>query len=461
MDDGRRTGMKPSRAITLLVAAVAVVLVAVLLFGGSSNATYVMTFETAGQLVKDNDVQVGGRRVGRVSEIALTDNNQANVTIEVEEPYAPLHEGTTAIMRATSLSGVANRYIALTPGPQNAPLVAEGETIPVDQTTTIVDLDQLFNTLDPPTTNGLAKVIQGFGTWYRKRGIEARAGAPYLSPALNSTIGLFEKLNSDQKALEQMVQSTSSVVGTLAAKGPTLTDLVSNANVSLAAIGDENASLAEALDYLPQTLRRGSTTFVNLRTTLNSVDQLVAASKPATKNLAPFLADLEPLLVQAKPTITNLALTVNKPGANNDFTSLMKNAPTLNSRAQTSFPASIAAINDSLPTLSTGRPYAPDLVGFIRDYGQSTANFDANGHYARGSPAFGAFSYNSGSNNLDYLGTNRDAWESTGAANVPRCPGGITQAPPDGSAPWQAPLYGSSPSSLINCNPALVAPGSW
>jgi len=458
MDDGRRTGMKPARIVTLLVAAVAVVLVGIVLLGGSSNPTYVMTFETAGQLVGDNDVQVGGRRVGKVTEIELTSNNQANVTIEVQEPYAPLHEGTTAVMRATSLSGVANRYIALTPGPQNAPLISEGETIPVDQTTTIVDIDQLFNTLDPETTNGLAEVIQGFGTWYRGRGVDARKGLPYLSPSLNATIGLIEKLNSDQPALEQMVQSTSSVVGTLAEKGPTLTNLVTNANISLGAIADENESLAEALQYLPQTLRRGSTTFVNLRTTLGSVDQLVAASKPATKNLAPFLADLEPLLTQADPTLTDLALTVSKPGADNDFTSLMQDAPALNSAATKSFPASITAINDSVPTLSYARPYAPELVGLLRDFGQSTSNYDANGHYARATPAFGAFNYNGSS--LDYLGVNRDAWEQNGPTIVPRCPGAATQAPPDGSAPWQAPLYPST-TAQISCNPAIVPPGSW
>jgi phospholipid/cholesterol/gamma-HCH transport system substrate-binding protein len=361
-------------------------------------------------------------------------------------------------MRATSLSGVDNRYIALTPGPQNAPVISEGETIPVDQTTTIVDIDQLFNTLDPETTKGLAEVIQGFGTWYRGRGLEARKGLPYLSPSLNATIGLIEKLNSDQPALEQMVQSTSSVVGTLAAKGPTLTNLVTNANISFGAIGDENESLAEALQYLPQTLRRGSTTFVNLRTTLNSVDQLVAASKPATKNLAPFLADLEPLLTQADPTLTDLALTVSKPGADNDFTSLMQDAPAVSKGAQKSFPASITAINDSLPTLSYARPYAPELVGLLRDFGQGTSNYDANGHYARATPAFGAFNYNGSS--LDYLGDNRDAWEQNGPTIVPRCPGAATQAPPDGSAPWQAPLYPST-TSLIGCNPAIVPPGSW
>ena len=36
-------------------------------------------------------------------------------TITVDEP---LHEGTTAIVRATSLSGIANRYVSLAPGPE-------------------------------------------------------------------------------------------------------------------------------------------------------------------------------------------------------------------------------------------------------------------------------------------------------------------------------------------------------
>ena len=37
------------------------------------------------------------------------------------------------------------------------------------------------------------------------------------------------------------------------------------------------------------------------------------------------------------------------------------------------------------------RPYAPDLVGWFRDFGQSTANYDANGHFARIQPIFNAF----------------------------------------------------------------------
>src|SRR3954471_18333415 len=112
--------MTVARGVALGALAVAAVVVAVILLSGGSQHTYKLRFENAGQLVKDDDVQVGGRRVGSVRKIELTDDNQAEVTIAVDNDFAPLHEGTSATIRATSLSGVANRYVALVPGPNSS-----------------------------------------------------------------------------------------------------------------------------------------------------------------------------------------------------------------------------------------------------------------------------------------------------------------------------------------------------
>ena len=90
-----------------LVAALAIYLFAV----RESGHEYTLIFENAGQLVKGDNVQIGGRAVGSVRSIELTSNNQAAVRIGVQEPYAPLREGTQAIIRLTSLSGIANRYV--------------------------------------------------------------------------------------------------------------------------------------------------------------------------------------------------------------------------------------------------------------------------------------------------------------------------------------------------------------
>ena len=54
---------------------------------------------------------------------------------------------------------------------------------------------------------------------------------------------------------------------------------------------------------------------MNLRATLDDLDVLVDASKPATKDLAPFfLRQLRPLVHEARPTIADLRTLVHRPG---------------------------------------------------------------------------------------------------------------------------------------------------
>jgi phospholipid/cholesterol/gamma-HCH transport system substrate-binding protein len=446
--------MTASRAVVVGLLALAVAFVAFVLLSGNGEHTYRLTFQTAGQLVKDNDVQIGGRRIGSVKGIELTPDNRAQITIAVQEPYAPLHAGTTAVMRATSLSGVANRYISLSPGADSNPKLQDDAVIPQDKTTTIVDLDQLFNTFTPATSKGLQDVIRGFGTWYAGRGVEGNKVAKYFAPSLRATTQLVGRLSADRPALETLVQDTSQVVTTLGRHSATLTDLVTNANTSLGAIASENQGLAQALDYLPQTLRRASTTFVNLRYTLDDLDKLVAASKTSSKTLAPFLAALEPLLNEATPTVRQLALLLHQPGPQNDFTDLLNASPELASQAATTFPNSIKALNQGVPVLSFLRPYAPDLVGWFRDFGQSTANYDANGHYARLGALFNSFTYNQGTNELTAVPPSaRTPGVPTSPTAVARCPGGASQAPADGSAPWRG------TTGTLDCSSSIVPPG--
>ena len=124
--------MTTARGVAFGALAVALVIVAVVLLTGSGGHQYHLRFQNAGQLVKDDDVQVGGHRIGSVRAIELTSDNQADITVEVDGAFAPLHQGTRAVIRATSLSGIANRYINLTPGPNNARKLDDGAIIPAD-----------------------------------------------------------------------------------------------------------------------------------------------------------------------------------------------------------------------------------------------------------------------------------------------------------------------------------------
>src|SRR4051812_41239068 len=435
------------------LAAIAVVaIVAVLVLKGSTKHEYTLVFQSAGQLVKDNDVQIGGRRIGRVAAIKLSDRNLAEVRIQVDEPYAPLHVGTTATIRSGSLSGVANRYVALAPGPNNAPKLDDGQTLGLDRTTTSVDLDQLFDTLDPKTRASLQKVIKGSATQYRGKGAKANEALKYFNPALSTTSRLVNELDRDQQSLQDFIIYTARATTALAERRGDVSSLVSNANTSAGAIAGESASLNRALKALPLTLRQANTTFVNLRSTLDDLDELVDASKPVAPKLAPFFEQLRPLVTDARPTINDLRTLISRPGAGNDLIDLLRKQPRLTQVATPTFQHTVKGLQQGTPVLQFIRPYAPDLIGWFRDFGQTTANYDANGHFARISPIVNAFQFtdNPAGGTLTAL---KPAERQVGlqSGKIRRCPGSSTQTAPDGSNPY-AP-EGS------DCDPSIVPPG--
>jgi phospholipid/cholesterol/gamma-HCH transport system substrate-binding protein len=443
-----------ARAAAVTALALAVVLaVWLLLFKGGGGTEYTLIFQNAGQLVKDDDVQVGGRRIGSVRDIELTDDNQAAIKVKVQEPYAPLREGTTAIIRLTSLSGIANRYIALTPGPADAEELPDGATLNTDATTDVVDLDQLFNTLDKKTSGHLADVIKGFATQYEGQGDAAGQSAKYFNPFLSSSRRLVQQVTQDEGAFTRFLLNSSAAATAVAEKRDDLAGLVTNTNATASAIGSENAALSAALALLPTTLRRANTTFVNLRATLDDLDKLVAVSKPATKNLTPFLKQLRPLLAEARPTVRDLSRALFLPGPNNDLVDATRKMPRLEQVASPAFKHGRQALKKAEPVLEFVRPYTPDLVGWFRDFGQGGANYDANGHFARIQPIFNAFQFTdnpAGGLLTPIPPSARMSGLSTG--NERRCPGAAIQRPPDGSAPF-------TDGGTLDCDPSLVPPG--
>ena len=124
-----------------------------LLLTGGGEESYEVTaeFENASQLLPGNEVVVGGLAAGSVKEIELGDRGQALVTFSVDEEYAPLRRGTVATIRSYSLSGTANRQLQLTlPADEQAGAeIPPGGQLSAAETVSEVDLDQVFNTLDP------------------------------------------------------------------------------------------------------------------------------------------------------------------------------------------------------------------------------------------------------------------------------------------------------------------------
>lgn len=455
--------------IALLLIAIAII-VLLLSSGGNSNH-YKLLFETGGQLVKGNQVMIGGVPVGSVDDVTLTNNSEAQVDISVDRP---LHEGTSAIIRATSLSGIANRYISLEPGPNSAPELGSDATITEVDTTTPVDLDQLFNTLRGPERQALRNIIQGSATVYAGNGPAANRTYKFLSPSLVATDRLVQELNRDSNVLADFLVNGASVVSSVAERRDDLSALTQNGNEALGAIANENRSFDQALRALPPTLRQANTTFHNLRPALDDLDLLVNNAKPATKNLAPFLRQLHPLLKRGVPVFHDLNRAVNLRGKSNDLADATGFLASLQKRAADAIPITVQSMQDSEDNLAFLRPYMPDLMAAITHLSQVSGYFDADGHYARVTPVgLGVFGLSGGPLNFTFTPQNASnvfndygAFGSTNRNVFRRCPGGSTPVLPASnpfSSPSPAGVFlgppNGAPASTTDCNAAHVVPG--
>ena len=143
--------------------------------------------------------------------------------------------------------------------------------------------------------------------------------------------------------------------------------------------------------------------------------------------------------------VGNFSLSFSRPGANNDLTDFVRALPALAQALASASPAGVTSLRESVPITAFFGPYSPDLEGTLREFGQTSAYYDANGHYARISPVFPDFK--PGSNNtLTPASSPQQALEGLKTFQLRRCPGAATQPAADASSPF-------TDNGLLSCDP--------
>jgi phospholipid/cholesterol/gamma-HCH transport system substrate-binding protein len=457
---------------------VAAVAVASLLLGGGSSYQVKAIFQNASQIVTGDQVQVAGNAVGSVSNIQLTPNGQAELTLSINNSlFEPLHVGTHATIRDPGLSSIAARYVQLDLGSATNPKIPNGGVIGPSDTTSEVDLDQLFDTLDASTRKGLQQIFQGSASAYAGKGQMAQLAWEYLNPAIASSSVLFAELNRDTSKFTRFIVTSSNLVTDLADRQASLSGLVSHLSTTFSALASQQVNLGSSIQRLPPFMRETNTTFVNLRNTLGPLTSLVNATKPSVNPLPGYpngrlyalLEQLRPLAVDAVPTVRNLANIISRPspdgkpcavanpGGCNDLIELNQLAVPL-ARATVggtlgepqvyadgenrngAFPVSSQALSQAVPELAVGRPYSVDLTGWFEGYSHP-AVIDANGGASRIAPIVGLGSIQNGLLNLLPAGFGDLLTSPQGRAGFAnsilttgqgdRCPGSMERGPTD------------------------------
>jgi phospholipid/cholesterol/gamma-HCH transport system substrate-binding protein len=473
-----------ARVVALVALGLAAMLLTIVLVGGGGDYEVTAELENASQLVRGNLVTVGGVGAGSVERIELGDHGQALVTFTVDERYAPLPRDTTVTVRSVSLASIAGRRLELTlPPNDDAATIPDGGTIGEDHTTSEVDLDEVFNTLDQPTVRDLKRVIAGLERSGSGVAEQANRGFHYLNPLFATSRRVLGELGTDKHVLTDLIVQSSRLSSALAARAPEISDLVRNLDVALGAIGRQRTALSAAVSKLPPFLRRADTTLVNLRAAAGDLDPLVIAARPVANRLGPVFHQFRGVAHDAVPTIRDLSALTRRRGADNDLVEVTRLASPLARRAvgdgspdcgvdpssdyataadgnfkQGALGEARCALQNSEPILSTFRAYTPELVGWFDDF-STTGTLDANGGIGRIAGTFNSFS--ASSDGLPELLSPVDPADLYGTGgsgalldvnNNSRCPGANERDPGDGSVPF-------TDNGQLNCDPSEIPVG--
>ena len=365
-----------------MVAAVTLVVIAgALLRGGSSDYQVRALVENAGQLVKGNLVKVGGVTVGSVSSIDLTSDNQAQITLKISDPrFKPLHEGTIATIRNTSLSSVAGRQIALQPGPNSNPKIGDDGAIKAEDTRAIVDLDQLLNTLDAQARTSLQELVHGGAVAFGSHPKQADAALAALNPALSPRRAARPRSSTATRRPSSASSSSRPAWCRASPRAPA----TSSGRRRRRAGGRRGRERVAVARQRPATARpRRCAGQHHARRAAQRADRPAAGAARAPP-VAPRLANV---LGPRTAGRTQRPAGGERPAALlPDVKSALRDLPELRERRpRPAFASDDQRAQGRDPVVQAARPYVPDLVGraaqrLRRHHG---GYYDANGHYAR------------------------------------------------------------------------------
>ena len=302
----------PYRAGVILVVVVLVVLVAAvginlsaglpfnLSLGWPPSHDYVLSadFTDANGVNPGANVEIAGAQVGQVTGIRIA-GGKAVVTMRIGQRFGPLHRGTVAAIRYSTL--LAQKYVELTPA-SGTPVLTSGSTIPSNETVTPVDFDQMLSALDARTRQQLQVLVQqlGGGVTGEQAAVNAlldnlsglseisppalgtlRNRDPQLSAILTNLSTVSAQLAASHQQLGGLIQQTSDVTNTLARNDASLDGLL--------------AHLANVSQDTAQTLQGNQ---ANLRQTVNMLNPFLARLTPQVGRTAGYLA-------QGTPTLQN------------------------------------------------------------------------------------------------------------------------------------------------------------
>jgi ABC-type transporter Mla subunit MlaD len=306
-------------------------------------------FDNASTLVVGEDVKIAGAPVGVVSDMDVTPEKRAAVTLRIDDAgFTPFKKDASCIIRLQGLIG--ERFVECEPGSAGSPRLAtiqhgdgEGERLlPVANTSSPVDLDLLNSILRLPYRERFAILINELGTGLAGRGGELNEVIHRANPALRETDQVLAILASQNRGLARLAENSDRALAPLTREREHFAHFIVAANNTGEATAERRTDIARGIDKLPAFLRQ----------------------------LRLLMVDLEGLTDQGTPLLTDVR------AAAPDLGRLIHNQGTLADASREALPSLGDALERGRPALIHARPLIQDLGRLGKQLAPTSVDLD-------------------------------------------------------------------------------------
>jgi virulence factor Mce-like protein len=248
------------RRIALMAALLAVVAAGVASMAGASDShTYHVEMYNAFGLVKGSDVRIAGVDAGSVTDLGITPDKRAILTIETSGPLSTLGKDTRCSSEPQSL--IAEYFLTCTP---KGPALPDGGTIPASHIKQTVQPDLVQDTLRLPFRERLTLLINEFGTALAGNPQQLNQAIRLGAPALTQLKGALDILAAQNRTIRDLNANSDTIISRLAARRQDVVKFIQEARDTAVISAQRRADLSTDFDRLDDFLHQLHPTLVRL-----------------------------------------------------------------------------------------------------------------------------------------------------------------------------------------------------
>ncbi|WP_241251472.1 MlaD family protein [Candidatus Protofrankia californiensis] len=358
-----------SRRLVLVVALVAAVGIGGVVWVANDDYKVKLVMPSAAQLADGSPVWINGFKAGSVDRLE-TRNNKAVVTVSLTKKYAPLRDGTTS--RVEWNSAIGERMLTLYPGPaENAGIPENGL---IEGQSWQIEVDQVLAALDQPTRDKVNSLVSQLNQTVDGREPDLAATLKSAGSSVQALGEILQAVGRDGPAIRSLVTQLQQMMAIGADHRRDIATVVNNLTSVTGAVAGQQQQLSDSLKELPSTLQTAKGTLDRVPAAGEPTIALLQDLQPATGRLPSIARNLSPVLTELRPSVAELRPTLGSAQA------LLREAPGLLDVAHGVVPPVTQFVNSIQPAVSFLRPYTPEGIGMLHNWGQAFAPYDGQGH---------------------------------------------------------------------------------